>query len=44
MGRFGPTGNFGGLDAFSKLVLCFDMLVGRLEIYPLIMLFAARKV
>lgn len=43
VGRFGPTGNFGGLDALSKLVLCFDMLVGRLEIYPLIMLFAARK-
>ena len=43
VGRFGPAGNLGGLNAFSKIVLCFDMLLGRLEIYPLIMLFAARK-
>ncbi len=43
VGRFSPSGNFGGLDVFSKIVLCFDMLIGRLEIYPLIMLFAARK-
>ena len=43
VGRFSPSGNFGGLDSFSKIVLCFDMLIGRLEIYPLIMLFAARK-
>ena len=43
VGRFSPSGNLGGLNAFSKIVLCFDMLLGRLEIYPLIMLFAARK-
>ncbi|MBR0142290.1 MAG: TrkH family potassium uptake protein [Ruminococcus sp.] len=43
VGRFSPSGNLGGLDSFSKIVLCFDMLLGRLEIYPLIMLFAARK-
>lgn len=43
VGRFSTSGNFGGLDVFSKIVLCFDMLIGRLEIYPLIMLFAARK-
>lgn len=43
VGRFSTSGNFGGLDALSKIVLCFDMLIGRLEIYPLIMLFAARK-
>lgn len=43
VGHFNTAGNFGGLDAFSKLILCFDMLIGRLEIYPLIMLFAARK-
>lgn len=43
VGRFSPSGNLGGLDSFSKVVLCFDMLLGRLEIYPLIMLFCARK-
>ena len=43
VGRFGPAGNLGGLNAFSKIVLCFDMLLGRLEIYPLIMLFAAKS-
>ena len=42
-GRFGSAGNFGGLSALSKIVLSFDMLIGRLEIYPLIMLFAVRK-
>ena len=43
LGRFGSAGNFSGLSSFSKIVLCFDMLLGRLEIYPLIMVFAARK-
>lgn len=43
VGRFSTSGNLGGLNSFSKIVLCFDMLLGRLEIYPLIMLFAARK-
>ena len=43
VGRFGPAGNLGGLNAFSKVVLCFDMLLGRLEIYPLIMLFVPRR-
>lgn len=43
VGTFGPAGNLGGLSSFSKIVLCFDMLLGRLEIYPLIMLFAPKK-
>lgn len=43
VGRFGTAGNLGGLTSFSKIVLCFDMLIGRLEIYPLIMLFASKK-
>ena len=43
LGRFGPAGSFGGLSELSKLVLCVDMLLGRLEIYPLIMLFASKK-
>ena len=32
----GPTGNFGAFSAFSKVVLMFDMLAGRLELFPLI--------
>ena len=34
----GPTQNFGH-STFSKLVLTFDMLAGRLEIFPLLLLF-----
>lgn len=43
VGRFSTSGNLGGLNSFSKIVLCFDMLLGRLEIYPVIMLFSIRK-
>lgn len=43
VGRLGSAGNFSGLSSLSKIVLCFDMLLGRLEIYPLILLFGARK-
>ncbi len=35
----GATGNFGSLTAFQKLVLSFDMLAGRLEIFPMLLLF-----
>lgn len=35
----GPTGNFSEFSNFSKLVLSFCMLAGRLEIYPLLVLF-----
>ncbi len=38
----GPMLSYGGLNAFSKLVLSFVMLVGRLEIFPLIVLFSPR--
>ena len=38
----GATGSFAGYNWFSKLVLCFDMLAGRLEIFPMILLFAPR--
>ncbi|MDD5967849.1 MAG: TrkH family potassium uptake protein, partial [Blautia sp.] len=31
--------NFGLLSVPSKLVLIFDMLAGRLEIFPLLLLF-----
>lgn len=35
----GPVSNFAHLNDFSKLVLTFSMLIGRLEIYTVIMLF-----
>ena len=41
MAQVGPMGNFAGFSPFSKLILCFDMLVGRLEIFPFLVLFTA---
>ena len=35
----GPTSNFSHFSPFSKYVLMFDMLAGRLELFPLLMLF-----
>lgn len=35
----GPTANYGHFSNFSKLVMIFDMLAGRLELFPLLMLF-----
>ena len=35
----GPTQNFALYSNFSKLVLIFDMLAGRLEIFPILLLF-----
>lgn len=35
----GPTCNFGHFSIISKLVLIFDMLAGRLELFPLLILF-----
>ena len=35
----GPTCNFSGYSTLSKLVLSFDMLAGRLEIFPMLVLF-----
>lgn len=38
----GPTQNFSTLSDFSKLVLILDMLIGRLEIYPILFIFSPR--
>ena len=43
LGLVGPTGNFAVFSPFSKLVLSFAMLLGRLEIFPLIILFSKNK-
>lgn len=39
LGKVGPTCNYGFFSNFTKIVLIFDMLAGRLEIFPLLMLF-----
>ena len=39
LGAVGPTGNFGCYSYISKLVMIFDMLAGRLEVFPLLLLF-----
>ena len=36
--QVGPTCNFSAYSTLSKLVLCFDMLAGRLEIFPMLVL------
>jgi trk system potassium uptake protein TrkH len=36
----GPTCNFSAFSTFSKLILCLDMLAGRLEIFPILILFS----
>ncbi|HIW20432.1 MAG TPA: TrkH family potassium uptake protein [Candidatus Dorea intestinavium] len=39
IGVVGPIGNFSAFSNFSKIILIIDMLVGRLEIMPFMMLF-----
>lgn len=38
----GPTQNFGFFSSFSKIILIFNMLVGRLELFPMLLLFNPR--
>ena len=40
LGKVGPTGNFAFFSIPSKLVLIVDMLAGRLELFPMIVLFS----
>lgn len=37
----GPVENFYDFSVLSKIVFCFDMLVGRLEVFPFLMLFSS---
>ena len=39
LGAVGPTGNFAHFSILSKIVLSFDMLAGRLELIPMLMIF-----
>lgn len=40
LGAVGPSANFGWMTDFSKLLLCFNMLAGRLELFPILILFS----
>ncbi len=40
LGAVGPVGNYADFSALSKTVFIFDMLAGRLELYPLLLLFS----
>lgn len=39
-GEIGPMSNFSAFSPLSKMVLCFNMLAGRLELFPILLLFA----
>ena len=39
LGAVGPAGGFAQFSWFSKLVLAFLMLAGRLELFPILILF-----
>lgn len=42
LGLVGPAGNYACFTALSKVVLMVDMLVGRLEIFPILILLSPR--
>lgn len=39
LGAVGPAGNFADFSVLSKIALSFDMLAGRLELIPMLMIF-----
>ena len=42
LGQVGPMGGYSGLSNWSKVLLSFVMIAGRLEIFPIIILFSSR--
>ena len=42
LGDVGTVGNYAAFSNFSKLILSADMLIGRLEIFPILVLFRSR--
>ena len=40
LGEVGPVGNFSNFTVLSKSVFIFNMLAGRLELFPLLLLFS----
>ena len=43
LSEINPSGNFANFSWWAKLLLSMDMLLGRLEVYPLLVLFTVRK-
>ena len=41
-GIVGPAGNYADFSSFSKVILSLEMILGRLELYPLLILFSPR--
>ncbi len=42
LGVAGPASNFSSFSYLSKIVMIFDMIAGRLELFPVLILFSAR--
>ena len=42
LSEVGPAGNFAMYSPFSKVVLSFCMLIGRLDIFPILMIFSVK--
>lgn len=42
LSKVGPTQNFGLFNVFNKYILMFDMLAGRLELFPMLLLFSPK--
>lgn len=42
LGAVGPAGGYANFSGFSKMVLSFEMIAGRLELYPVLIMFAPR--
>ncbi len=42
LSKVGPTLNFSNFSEFTKFILSLDMLVGRLEVFPMILLFSPK--
>lgn len=43
LGLIGPSGNFSIFSGFTKVVMSFAMLIGRLEIYPILVFLLPRR-
>ena len=43
LGAVGPAGNYADFGIFSKIILSIDMLLGRLEILPILLMFSPKS-
>ena len=42
LGAVGPYGSFSGFSSFSKFILSIEMIAGRLELFPILVLFSPK--